>query len=42
MTGAPLGTVNAPRTIHRGLELGCEWRFARFVVGDTSPDTADV
>ena len=30
ITGAPLGTVNAPRTIHRGLELGGEWRFARF------------
>jgi iron complex outermembrane recepter protein len=30
ITGAPLGTVNAPHTIHLGLELGGEWRFGRF------------
>ena len=30
VTGALLGTVNAPRTIHRGLELGGDWRFARY------------
>ena len=28
-TGAPLGTVNAPNTMHRGLELGGTWTFAR-------------
>lgn len=26
--GNPLGTVNAGRTIHRGLELGIDWQFA--------------
>lgn len=26
--GNPLGTVNADRTIHQGLELGLEWRVA--------------
>jgi iron complex outermembrane receptor protein len=29
VTGAPLGTVNAPNTTHRGLELGAAWTFAR-------------
>jgi iron complex outermembrane receptor protein len=28
-TGTPLGTVNAPRTIHRGAELGGSFQFAR-------------
>jgi iron complex outermembrane receptor protein len=27
--GNPLGTVNAGRTLHQGLELGAEWSFAR-------------
>lgn len=26
--GNPLGTVNAGRTLHQGLELGARWRFA--------------
>lgn len=26
--GNPLGTVNADRTIHQGIELGMDWRFA--------------
>jgi len=28
-TGAPLGTVNAPRTLHRGIEFGGAWQFAK-------------
>ena len=27
--GNPLGTINAGRTVHQGVELGAEWRFAR-------------
>jgi iron complex outermembrane receptor protein len=27
--GNPLGTVNAARTVHQGVELGAEWTFAR-------------
>ncbi|HEU4991108.1 MAG TPA: TonB-dependent receptor [Luteimonas sp.] len=27
--GNPLGTVNAGRTVHQGVELGAEWTFAR-------------
>lgn len=26
--GNPLGTINAERTLHRGIELGIDWRFA--------------
>ena len=27
--GNPLGTINAGRTLHQGLELGAQWAFAR-------------
>jgi iron complex outermembrane receptor protein len=28
-SGAPLGTVNAPQTLHQGVELGLEWRLMK-------------
>jgi iron complex outermembrane receptor protein len=28
-TGAPLGTVNAPDTLHQGVELGLSWTFSK-------------
>lgn len=28
-TGAPLGTVNAPETLHQGIELGLDWKLMK-------------
>lgn len=30
-TGVPLGTVNAPKTLHQGLEFGVDWKLLKMI-----------
>ncbi len=30
-TGVPLGTVNAPKTLHQGIEFGVDWKLFRMI-----------